>query len=398
MNVDVTMPQLGETVAEGTVTRWLRQLGEAVRDQEPLVEIATDKVDAEVPSPTAGTLLEIRVPVDSTVAVGTVIAVIGEPNGSVRPRPLPPTASTATLTELVPSHTEFASPNVGRANQPRQRHSPLIRRLARESGVDLENLVGTGPAGRVTRADVTQAAATADRVAPVSDTILTPRVVVPSPQASAQATCVVEVDLSNVIALRDRVAASLDEGNVVARGTLTALVVSAVVAALRAYPDLKASIDPDGRIVHNLERQHIGITVDTDKGVVVPVIKDAADLNPRGLARRIADVTDRAVRGALLPDDLTAGTFTVTNTGGRGVLFDTPILMPGQAGVVATGDIVERAVVVRRPDGERAIAIRSMAYLALTYDHRLIDGATAARFLTFVKERLQSERSLSELS
>jgi 2-oxoglutarate dehydrogenase E2 component (dihydrolipoamide succinyltransferase) len=397
VNVDVTMPQLGETVAEGTVTRWLRQVGEAVRDQEPLVEIATDKVDTEVPSPAAGTLLEIRVPVDSTVAVGTVIAVIGEPNGSVAPPPLPPTVSASTLPERAPSRGEYASPDVGGGEGPRHRHSPLIRRLARESGVDLENLVGTGPAGRVTRADVTQAAATADRVEPVSDTGVAPRVVAPSPQTSAQATCVVEVDMSNVVALRERQAASFDGGSD-GRPTLAALVVAAVVQALRAYPLLNASIDPDGRSVHNLERQHIGITVDTDKGVVVPVIKDVDDLNPRGLSRRIADVTDRAGRGALLPDDLTAGTFTVTDTGNRGVLFDTPILVPGQVGIVGTGDIVERAVVVRRPDGERAIAIRSMAYLALTYDLRLIDGATAARFVTFVKERLQSERIPGELS
>jgi pyruvate dehydrogenase E2 component (dihydrolipoamide acetyltransferase) len=396
VNVDVTMPQLGETVAEGTVTRWLRQVGEAVGDQEPLVEIATDKVDTEVPSPAAGTLLEIRVPADSTVAVGTVIAVIGEPNGSVAPLPLPPTALASTLPERAPSRIERAAPVVARAAGPRHRHSPLIRRLARESGVDLEDLVGTGPAGRVTRADVAQAAATADRVAPASDTIVTPRIVAP-PQTSVQATCVVEVDMSNVVALRDRHDASLDEGND-GRPTLTALIVDAVVQALRVYPLLSASIDTDGRSVLNPGRQHIGVTVDTKKGVVVPVIKDAGDLNPRGLSRRIADVTDRAGHGALLPDDLTAGTFTVTNTGSRGVLFDTPILVPGQAGIVGTGDIVERAVVVRRPDGERAIAIRAIAYLALTYDHRLIDGATAAKFLTFVKARLQAERLPSELS
>jgi pyruvate dehydrogenase E2 component (dihydrolipoyllysine-residue acetyltransferase) len=396
VNVDVTMPQLGETVAEGTVTRWLRQVGEAVEDQEPLVEIAADKVDTEVPSPAAGTLLEIRVPADSTVAVGTVIAVIGEPNRSVEP-PLPPTVLASAPPERLSSRTEHVTPVVARAAGTRHRHSPLIRRLARESGVDLEDLVGTGPAGRIMRADVAKAAATADRAAPVSDTIVTPRVVAPSPPASIHATCVVEVDMSNVVALRDRVAPSLDEGND-GRETLAALVVGAVVQALRAYPVLNASIDPDGRIVHNLERQHIGITVDTHEGVVVPVIKDAGDLNPRGLSRRIADVTARAGHGALLPADLTAGTFTVANTGSRGVLFDTPILVLGQAGIVGTGDIVERAVVVRRPDSERAIAIRSMAYLSLTYDHRLVDGATAARFLTFVQGRLQAERSHSELS
>ena len=198
--------------------------------------------------------------------------------------------------------------------------------------------------------------------------------------------------MSNVVALRERHDTGPDVGTD-GRPTVMALVVDAVVQALRAYPLLNASIDADGRTVHDSGRQHIGVTVDTDKGVVVPVIKDAGDLNLRGLSRRIDDLTDRAGHGALLPDDLTAGTFTVTNTGSRGVVFDTPILVPGQVGIVGAGDIVERAVVVRRPDGERAIAIRSMAYLALTYDHRLVDGADAARFLTFVKERLQSERS-----
>jgi 2-oxoglutarate dehydrogenase E2 component (dihydrolipoamide succinyltransferase) len=294
------------------------------------------------------------------------------------------------------SPIQHSSPGVGAAGGLRHRHSPLIRRLARESGVDLEDLVGTGPAGRVTRADVAQAAATADRIAPVSDTVVTPRFVAP-PQTSAQATCVVEVDMSNAVALGDRHGASLGE-ETEGRPTFTTCVVDAVVQALRAYPLLNASIGTDGLSVHNHGRQHIGVTVDTDKGVVVPVIKDAGDLSRRGLSRRIADVTDRANRGALLPDDLAAGTFTLTNTGSRGALFDTPILVPGQAGILGTGDIVERAVVVRRPDGERAIAIRSMAYLALTYDHRFIDGAIAAKFLTFVKGRLQAERSPSELS
>lgn len=203
--------------------------------------------------------------------------------------------------------------------------------------------------------------------------------------------------MSNVVAQCDRHAGGLDDADG-GRPTPTAFVVAAVVQALRAYPILNTSVDNDGRSVKHHGRHHIGVTVDTDEGVVVPVIKDAGDLNLRGLSRRIADVTDRAGRGALLADDLTAGTFTVTNTGSRGALFDTPVLVPGQVGIVGTGDIVERAVVVRRPDGERAIAIRSMAYVTLTYDHRLIDGATAARFLRFVKERLQGERRFDELS
>jgi 2-oxoglutarate dehydrogenase E2 component (dihydrolipoamide succinyltransferase) len=202
--------------------------------------------------------------------------------------------------------------------------------------------------------------------------------------------------MSTVVALRNRYAAIPGQGNG-GRLTFTAFFVDAVVQALRAYPLLNASIDSDGRTIHHA-RQHVGVAVDTDGGLVVPVIKDAGDLNLRGLSRRISDVSGRARRGALFPDDLSAGTFTVTNTGTRGALFDTPILVPGQVGILGAGKIVERAVAIRRSDGERAIAIRSMAYLALTYDHRLVDGATAARFLTFVTERLQGERPASELS
>jgi 2-oxoglutarate dehydrogenase E2 component (dihydrolipoamide succinyltransferase) len=394
VNVDVTMPQLGETVAEGTVTRWLREVGDPVADQEPLVEIATDKVDTEVPSPASGTLLEIRVAADSTVAVGTVIAVIGEPNGSTAAAtpavsvPAPPAAQ--------PSGVEHSSTSVPSPRGPRHRHSPLIRRLARESSVDLADLVGTGSAGRVTRPDVARAAAAHERVSTVSGAVAAPHIMA-SQHTSAQPTCVVEVDMSYVVALRDRYTASFGDGNG-GQPTLAAFVVDAVVQALRAYPVVNASVDAVGQSTHSLGRPHIGVTVDTDKGVVVPVIKDAGDLNLHGLSRRIADVIDRARRGSLRPDELSAATFTVTDIGSRGALFDTPILMPGQVGIVGTGDLVERAVVVRRPDGERAIAIRSMAYVALTYDHRLIDGATAARFLAFVKERLQGDRSSSKLT
>jgi pyruvate dehydrogenase E2 component (dihydrolipoamide acetyltransferase) len=377
MSVEVTMPQLGETVAEGTVTRWLRQVGQPVGDQEPLVEIATDKVDAELPSPASGTLLEIRVPENATVAVGTVIAVIGEPPGP-------------------------ALAVVSRA--PRHRHSPLIRRLARETGVHLDSLVGTGPGGRVSRADVVSAAAHRTITSPIPvvpavaerpaageqtretmsrlRTIVAERMMT-SLATSAQLTCVMEVDLSDIVRLRQSERAI----------SLTAFFVDAVVQALRAYPLLNASIDSDGQTIVHHARHHIGIAVDTAKGLVVPVIRDAGDLSLRGLSRRIADLAGRARSGALAPDDLSDGTFTVTNTGSRGALFDTPILVPGQVGILGTGAVVERPVVIRRSTGERAIAIRDMAHLALTYDHRLIDGADAARFLRFIKQRLEIERA-----
>jgi 2-oxoglutarate dehydrogenase E2 component (dihydrolipoamide succinyltransferase) len=395
MSVEVTMPQLGETVAEGTVTRWLRQVGQTVSDHEPLAEIATDKVDAEIPSPASGTLLEIRVLENATVAVGTVIAVIGEPHSTGR-------AGSSVLS-------------------PRHHHSPLVRRLAREAGVDLDSLFATGPGGRATRADVARAIAerTAPSPAAFSVVVAEPSAVVAEHPAladsaerrepmsrlrsivaermmtslatSAQLTCVMEVDLSCIVRLR-RSERHTDDAPL----SMTAFFVSAVVQALRAYPLLNASIDRDGRTIVHHGYYNIGIAVDTAKGLVVPVIRDADDLSLRGLSRRIADLAGRARSSALTPDDLSAGTFTVTNTGSRGALFDTPILVPGQVGILGTGAVVERAVVVRRSTGEPAIAIRDMAHLALTYDHRLIDGADAARFLMFIKQRLEIERANAE--
>jgi pyruvate dehydrogenase E2 component (dihydrolipoamide acetyltransferase) len=389
MIVEVTMPQLGETVAEGTVTRWLRQVGQPVRDQEPLVEIATDKVDAEIPSPASGTLLEIRVPQDATVAVGTVIAVIGEPT-VVAP---PSTPSD----RAIPERTQ---PSVGRA--PRHRHSPLARRLAKDAGVDLDGLIASGPGGRVTRADIARAAAArafapdpvahTDRREPMTRlrAIVAERMMA-SLATSAQLTCVLEVDVSGIVRLRR------DEADKGMPLSLTAFFVEAAVQALRAYRLLNSSIDTDGRTIVHHAQQHIGIAVDTDRGLIVPVIRDAGDLSLRGLSRRIDELARRARVGTLTPDDLAAGTFTVTNTGSRGALFDTPILVPGQVGILGTGAIVERPVVVHRSNGERAIAIRDMAHLALTYDHRLVDGADAARFLTFIRQRLEVERGDVEL-
>jgi pyruvate dehydrogenase E2 component (dihydrolipoyllysine-residue acetyltransferase) len=249
---------------------------------------------------------------------------------------------------------------------PRHRHSPRARRLARDAGVDLDGLIATGPGGRVTRADITRAAAARA-----------------TPPRSVEPTCVIEVDVSGIVRLRR------DEADHGVPLNLTAFFVEAAVHALRAHPLLNASIDTDGRTIVHHPRLHIGIAVDTDKGLIVPVIRDAGDLSLRGLSRRIDEIAHAARAGTLTPDDLSTGTFTVTNTGSRGALFDTPILVSGQVGILGTGAIVERPIVVHRSDGERAIAIRDMVYLALTYDHRLVDGAHAARFLTLIKQRLE---------
>ena len=214
-------------------------------------------------------------------------------------------------------------------------------------------------------------------------------------QTTAQLTSVVEVDVTPIVALRDEVAADLRD-RLGVRLTLTAFFAKAVIEALQAFPLLNASIDAEHRIVYRA-RQHLGIAVDTDRGLLVPVIKDAGELNLLGLSRRIGDLAARTRDASLSADDLAGGTFTLTNTGSRGVLFDTPILVPGQVGILATGAVVERPVVARHADGQRVVVIRSMTHLALTYDHRLVDGADAARFLAFIKDRLEAGHFQTEL-
>ncbi len=398
MNVDVTMPQLGETVAEGTITKWLRQVGDLVTDQEPLLEITTDKVDTEVPAPASGRLLKIVVPEDATVSVGTVLAVIGS-DGTA---PAPPPNGAAPDRQATQANPAAQRPR-------RQIHSPLVRRLASESGVVLASLRGTGPGGRVTRKDIVAAAAAQERVpdrAPPADERVEPMSrmrsliadrMLTSLQTAAQLTSVVEVDVSAVVDMRDQVAAQLRE-RLGVRLTLTAFFAKAASEALRAFPLLNASIDASGHSVVYHAKEHLGVAVDTDRGLMVPVVRDAGDLNLLGLSRRIGELAARARDGSLSADELSGGTFTLTNTGSRGVLFDTPILVPGQVAILGTGAIVERPVVARHSDGQRVIVVRSMAHLALTYDHRLVDGADAARFLTFVKERLEAGEFHGELS
>jgi 2-oxoglutarate dehydrogenase E2 component (dihydrolipoamide succinyltransferase) len=407
------MPQLGETVAEGTVTRWLRAVGDVIEDQEPLLEISTDKVDTEVPSPAAGTLLEIVVAEDSTVPVGTVLAVL-----DVEDMRSSPASEGATGSDLASPAAKVAEGATTAPRQHRHQHSPRVRRLAGEAGVSLESLRGSGPGGRVTPADVHRAthagdqevsteAADAQRTTVPLDEggrrepmsrlrqVVAERMMA-SLHGSAQLTTVVEVDVTGVIDLRESYVRERQDLLGV-RLTLTAFFAKVAVEALRSQPVLNASIDDDGRTVVHHAKQNLGIAVDTDRGLVVPVLKDAGDLNLLGLSRRIDELARRAREGALSPDDLSGGTFTLTNTGSRGALFDTPILLPGQVGILGTGAIVERPVVLRRPDAERVIAIRSMAHLALTYDHRLVDGSDAARFLGAIKARLEAAQFAAEL-
>ncbi|MGL5864656.1 MAG: 2-oxo acid dehydrogenase subunit E2 [Dermatophilaceae bacterium] len=503
----VPMPALGESVTEGTVTRWLKQVGDEVAVDEPLLEVSTDKVDTEIPSPVAGTLTTILVGEDDTVPVGAELAIVGEPSGSTADapatsaapqHPAPPSSAgksrrqggsasrtSAGSPETAPPATEPAVPRspvhavaapaastrppapapVRPADRPGGPNgaairlasgtaedrdavayvTPLVRKLASDRGIDLGSVHGTGIGGRIRKHDVLAAAtaaeaAEAERVeaaaaareaerveaaaaaratettapaargsaprsagtAPTQNSTelakrgttetmtrlrrTIARRMVESLQVSAQLTTVVEVDVTRIARLRDRAKAEFAarEGTKLSFLPFFAL---AAVEALKTHPMVNASIDGDDVTYHGAE--HLGVAVDTEKGLLVPVLKNAGDLNIGGLAKGIADVAERTRSGRIMPDDLAGGTFTVTNTGSRGALFDTPIINQPQVAILGTGSVVRRPVVAAVDDGGETIAIRSMVYLALSYDHRIVDGADAARFLTTIKSRLE---------
>jgi pyruvate dehydrogenase E2 component (dihydrolipoamide acetyltransferase) len=596
MSVSVSMPQLGESVTEGTVTRWLKKEGERVEADEPLLEVSTDKVDTEIPSPVAGILRGITVAEDETVAVGAELAIIDEtgaegqaappaaaeppaeeapaaeqaagfqpsqddvpeeqpgypypdvaqgqpaPGGYQQPAayeapaaydapggyqpsaPQPPTAvggppeqpaeappgpeTAAPAADLwqraepappppppappapQPAQSAVAQALSGQpsaapappaapaaqaptppapappapAPQPVPQQppapaaesparpvsalgtaegpyvTPLVRKLAAEHGVDLATVTGTGVGGRIRKQDVIDAArarreavaAAQQAAAPDGQAVPAPgqapagaapapqqRVIEPSTQrgttermsrarqiiaarmveslqTSAQLTTVVEADVTAIARLRDRAKADFEAREGVKLSFLPFFALAAV-EALKVHPRLNASIEPDGTQVTYHDAEHLGIAVDTERGLMVPVIRNAGDLNVGGLARKIADLAARTRAGQVSPDDLAGGTFTLTNTGSRGALFDTPIINQPQVGILGTGSVVRRPVVVRDPSLGEVIAVRSMVYLALSYDHRLVDGADAARFLGTVKARLEEGSFEAEL-
>ena len=428
--VVVTMPALGESVTEGTVTRWLKNVGDAIAVDEPLLEVSTDKVDTEIPSPAAGTVLAIDVAVDSTVPVGARLALIGA-SGSVA---APVAAPTPVLTPVAPVVTPVApvvtpvaapAPVVAApapvSSAPDAYVTPIVRKLASENGVDLSRLQGSGVGGRIRKEDVLAAAvrpavtSSAPAAAPVASakpasvavsplrgtTVQMTRLrkviaerMVDSLHVSAQLTTVVEVDVTKIARLRDKSKSMFEEREGVKLSFLPFFAV-AVCEALKQHPVLNSSIDGDQITYHGAE--HLAIAVDTEKGLLVPVIRDAGDLNMGGIARRIADVAERTRTNKISPDELSGGTFTITNTGSRGALFDTPIINQPQVAILGLGAVVKRPVVVKSEDGGETIAIRSMVYLALSYDHRIVDGADAARFLVTLKERLESGQFESDL-
>jgi 2-oxoglutarate dehydrogenase E2 component (dihydrolipoamide succinyltransferase) len=431
------MPALGESVSEGTVTRWLKNVGDSVAVDEALLEVSTDKVDTEIPSPVAGTLLAIDVAVDTTVPVGARLALIGSAGGAVStpaapvaaapvvaapvtPPPAPVVAAPVVAAPVTPPPAPVA-PAVA-VTQPADAYvTPLVRKLASELGVNLAQVKGTGIGGRIRREDVE---AQARPVAPVAAAAVVttpsaakPPVVAVSPlrgttvtmsrlrkviaarmveslQVSAQLTTVVEVDVTKIARLRDRAKASFEANEGVKLSFLPFFAV-AVCEALKQHPVLNSSVEGDQITYHAAE--HLGVAVDTERGLLVPVIANAGDLNMGGIARKIADLAARTRDSKVTPGELGGGTFTLTNTGSRGALFDTPIINQPQVAILGLGAVVKRPMVVRGEDGGETIAIRSMVYLGLSYDHRVVDGADAARFLVTLKERLEGGAFESDL-
>ena len=477
MSHSVEMPALGESVTEGTVSSWYKAVGEHVETDEPLVSVATDKVDTDVPSPVSGVVEQILVPEDETVDVGTVIAIIGDGSGlggaaeatpapvaepapapapvaaeptpapapvapapvapvapAAAPAPVAPAPAPAVATEPAPAAVAEPAPSVVTNSA---YVTPLVRKLAREKGVDLSTVTGSGVGGRIRKEDVEAKAAqiAAEKAAqeaaakaaaqapapaapapasakpaaakPAVDTTLRGKTekmsrlrqvistrMIESLQTSAQLTTVVEVDVTRIASLRARAKNAFLAANGT-KLTFLPFFVQAATEALKAHPKLNASINGKEVTYHAVE--HIGIAVDTPRGLLVPVVKNAGDLNIPGLAKRINDLAARTRGNQVNPQELSGSTFTITNTGSGGALFDTPIINLPEVAILGLGAITKQPRVVRDADGNETIGIRSVCYLSLSYDHRLVDGADAARYLMTVKKRLEEGDFAGEL-
>ena len=428
MTFSVKMPALGESVTEGTVTRWLKVIGDTVSADEALLEVSTDKVDTEIPSPVSGVLLEITVPEDGVAKVGGQLGLISSSAGSVAPTPAPsaPAAAPAsTAPAPAPSVASVVQVSNTTIDNSGSYATPIVRKLAAELGVDLSNVKGTGVGGRVRREDILATSPTmapvkvsSDRpveskphVAPTAvsaTSTVSPQAalvrgktekmtrlrsviaqrMVESLQISAQLTSVVEVDVTKISVLRNKSKSAFEQREGVKLSFLP-FFAKAACEALKQFPTVNASLNQEEGTVTYYDAEHLGIAVDTERGLLVPVIRDAGDLNIAGLARKIDELAQRTRTNKLSPDELSGGTFTITNTGSRGALFDTPIINQPQVAILGTGAVVKRPVVVTDSSGADVIAVRQMVYLSMTYDHRLVDGADAARFLSAIKARLE---------
>ncbi|MEC9212974.1 MAG: 2-oxoglutarate dehydrogenase, E2 component, dihydrolipoamide succinyltransferase, partial [Actinomycetota bacterium] len=445
--VSVVLPALGESVSEGVITRWLKSVGAAVEADEPLVDISTDKVDTEIPAPVSGTLAAIAADTDATVEVGAEIARIS--TGASAPAPAAPAPAAPAPAAPEASAPEAGTPDADSSDSNAGAYvTPLVRRLAAQHDIDLSTVTGSGVGGRIRKADVLAAVearggttappaqpslqqpaapSAAPAPAPVASSAPTAAQTAPSAppttaepsalrgrtenlsrlrrviaermveslQTSAQLTTVVEVDVTRIAALRGRIKADFESREGIKLSFLP-FFCKAAVEALKVYPQINSSIDMDAGTITYHESENLGIAVDTDRGLLVPVVRDAGDLNIAGIARRIADLAERTRTNKVGPDELSGGTFTVTNTGSRGALFDTPIINMPQVAILGTGSVVKRPVVISE-GGQDVIAIRSMVYLSLSYDHRIVDGADAARFLSTVKSRLEEGAFDAEL-
>lgn len=452
----VLMPELGESVTEGTVTRWLKKVGDSVQVDDALVEVSTDKVDTEIPSPVAGVLISITAEEDATVPVGGELARIGSGSEAAAPAaPQPPPAPKAEpkpepapqpqpqpQAQPKPEPTPAPAPQPKAAPEPKAQPAqaqpadasgdgtpyvtPLVRKLAAENNIDLSSVTGTGVGGRIRKQDVLAAAERKQQADKAAAAAAAPtpaageaRKAAPAPtpapalahlrgttqkasrirqitanktreslQATAQLTQTHEVDMTRLVGLRARAKAAFAEREGV-NLTFLPFIARAVIDALKIHPNVNASYNEETKEITYFDAEHLGFAVDTEQGLLSPVVHNAGDLSLAGLARAIADIAARARSGNLKPDELSGGTFTITNIGSQGALFDTPILVPPQAAMLGTGAIVKRPRVIVDEFGNESIGVRSICYLPLTYDHRLIDGADAGRFLTTIKHRLE---------
>ncbi|MGX4692616.1 2-oxoglutarate dehydrogenase, E2 component, dihydrolipoamide succinyltransferase [Streptomyces sp. JNUCC 63] len=449
---DVVLPALGESVTEGTVTRWLKSVGDSVEADEPLLEVSTDKVDTEIPSPVAGVLLEIVVGEDETAEVGAKLAVVGAPGAApaaapapaapapapaaeapapAAPAPAPAPAAPAPQAPTAPAPQQqvtpapapapaapapAAAPAAARPTDEGAYVTPLVRKLAAENGVDLSAVKGTGVGGRIRKQDVLAAAEAAKAAAPAAaapaapaarkapvleasplrgQTIKMPRIrkvigdnMVKALHEQAQLSSVVEVDVTRLMKLRARAKEPFAAREGVKLSPMP-FFVKAAAQALKAHPVINAKINEAEGTITYFDTEHIGIAVDSEKGLMTPVIKNAGDLNIAGIAKATADLAAKVRGNRITPDELAGATFTVSNTGSRGALFDTIIVPPGQVAILGIGATVKRPAVIETEEGT-VIGVRDMTYLTLSYDHRLVDGADAARYLTAVKAILEA--------
>ena len=429
MPTDVIMPQMGESIFEGTITKWLKKPGDKVQRDEPLFEISTDKVDAEIPAPVSGVLQEIKVTEGTTVQVNTVVGTISDGGSAAAAKASAPPASAPAPAEKkeaakpAPAPPPMPAPEVrheAESHDEDVRSSPLVRKIARENSVDLSQVTGTGLGGRITKQDImafiekgpaTPAAAPAptappvqapaSRSAPAPAPAAIPGDVVPMSQmrkiiaqrmiesrrTSAHVHCMFEVDLTRIVNLRNRLKGGFEQRNG-ARLTFMPFFVRAAIIALQQYPIVNASME--GESIHYHRHVNAGIAVALDWGLIVPVLKNADELNFLGLQRGITDLGERARTKKLMPTDVEGSTFTITNPGQFGAVFGLPIINQPNSAIMGVGGITKQPMVITDKDGNDSIAIRSVVHLTLGYDHRIIDGAVADQFMALVKKTLEN--------